>query len=39
MRNMTEKVAEQHKLILLRKNEENMASEKGMKKLKKICGK
>jgi len=39
MRNMTEKVAKQNKLILLSKNEENMASEKGMKKLKKICGK
>jgi hypothetical protein len=39
MRNVTEKTAKQNKLILLSKNEENMASEKRMKKLKKIWGK
>jgi hypothetical protein len=33
------KNSEKNKLMLLSKNEENVVSEKGIRKLKKICGK
>ena len=36
---MAENTAKQNKMIPLGKNEENMASEKGMKKFKENCAK